>query len=403
MTPPSGYRWVVLAAGTMAQAAFATLTVGLASLAPALREQYRLTLREVGFVMTAVGLGMFLGMLPWGLLADRIGERTVIGVGLAGMGLALAFAAATKQLPYLVASLIAAGACGASANAASGRAIMLWFPIGERGLALGIRQASVPAGGALAAALLPWLSNAAGVRSCFLAISAVAFLGSGIGALLLRERDAREASAVVAPPRAVFRNGPVWRLSLSSVMLLLGQNAVIGFAVLLLHQHRGLGAGRAAAVLAVIQLLGIAGRVFAGRLSDRIANRMDLLRYLGIALAIAIACSAALIDGPLPLLVIALVVAGTIGMSWNGVAFTITAELAQAERSGTALGLQQTVIAAGVAVVPTAFAWLVSESSWTLAFAVVSVFPLVGALTLSLIPDLRANREHHQTISATSG
>lgn len=45
------YRWVVLAAGTMAQASFSAITVGLAVLAPQLREEYGLSLREVGVLL----------------------------------------------------------------------------------------------------------------------------------------------------------------------------------------------------------------------------------------------------------------------------------------------------------------------------------------------------------------
>ena len=53
-------------------------------------------------------------------------------------------------------------------NAASGRAIMAWFPATELGLALGIRQTAIPIGGALAAATLPALASAGGTRLAFL-------------------------------------------------------------------------------------------------------------------------------------------------------------------------------------------------------------------------------------------
>ena len=55
--------------------------------------------------------------------------------------------------------LVLAGALGASVNAASGRAVMGWFHARERGLALGIRQTAIPIGGAAAAAGLPWLAS----------------------------------------------------------------------------------------------------------------------------------------------------------------------------------------------------------------------------------------------------
>ena len=80
---------MILGAGTLAQATFSAVSVGLPALAPALREHYRLSLGETGVVLGAVGIGMLFTLLPWGLLADRLDERLVIAVGLAGAGAAL--------------------------------------------------------------------------------------------------------------------------------------------------------------------------------------------------------------------------------------------------------------------------------------------------------------------------
>ena len=74
--------------------------------------------------------------------------------------------------------LALAGAAGSSVNSASGRAVMAWFPAEQRGLALGIRQAAIPIGGALAAIALPPIEQAGGVQAAFLAIAAVSFAGA---------------------------------------------------------------------------------------------------------------------------------------------------------------------------------------------------------------------------------
>src|SRR5207245_1176018 len=72
------YRWVILGAGTFAQSSFAAVSVGLPALAPVLRSHYHLSLGRVGIVLGAVSLGMLGTLLPWGLLADRIGQRAVM-------------------------------------------------------------------------------------------------------------------------------------------------------------------------------------------------------------------------------------------------------------------------------------------------------------------------------------
>src|SRR5207249_5499054 len=67
-------------------------------------------------------------------------ERIVLAVGLGSCALALVGAAEAGGFGVLLVLLGLAGAAGASVNAASGRAVMYWFPAAERGLALGVRR-----------------------------------------------------------------------------------------------------------------------------------------------------------------------------------------------------------------------------------------------------------------------
>src|SRR5581483_5998247 len=152
------YRWVVLGAGTLAQASFSVSSVGLPALGPTLKSGYGLTLTETGVVLAAIGIGMLFTLLPWGLIADRVDERWVIASGLTAASALLVVASTTHGFATVTASLVGVGALGASVSAASGRAIMAWFPPTELGLALGIRQTAIPIGGALGAGLLPVLA-----------------------------------------------------------------------------------------------------------------------------------------------------------------------------------------------------------------------------------------------------
>jgi sugar phosphate permease len=381
----SRYRWVILAAGTLAQASFTTVSVGLPALAPALQSHYGLSLGEVGVVLGAVAIGMLLTLLPWGLLADRLGERAVIAIGLAGAGLATAGAGLTDSYTELVLVLAVAGALGASVNAASGRAVMAWFEARERGLALGIRQTAIPIGGAAAALALPWLASTGGTDTAFFALGGACVVGATVATLLLRE--APHAGTTPAELAAPLRDLRMWLLAVGSTLYLVAQLAITVFVVLFLHQHRGLSTHSAAAVLAAINVLGIGSRIGAGRLSDRMQARMRPLRYVGGALTAATALVALLVDAPLQVLVPALVVAGVVSISWNGLSFTAAAELAGHARSGAALGLQQTALGVLGAAFPPAFAALVEATSWRTAFALSVLGPALGLLALWKVPE----------------
>ncbi|HEY1370624.1 MAG TPA: MFS transporter [Gaiellaceae bacterium] len=381
------YRWTILGAGTCAQATFSAVAVGLPALAPALRSHYGLSLNEVGVVIAAVGIGMVLTLLPWGLLADRVGERVVIAAGLAGAAGAIAATAFAGSFASLVALLALAGALGASVNAASGRAVMGWFSPAERGLALGIRQTAIPIGGATAAAALPWLAQAGGVRLAFLVLGAACFGGALVGAVLMRDAPpTAEPDRHVVLAAAPLRDRSIWLLSGSATGYVTGQIAVMGFVVLFLHEHRGLATGVAAAVLAGTHVLGAVARIVVGRWSDRLGTRIALLRTLGLALALALVVATLLVDAPLDLLIPALLAAGVLGLSWNGLSFTATAELAGVARSGAALGLQQTVLGVGSVIAPIVFA-AVAASSWRTAFALSALGPVVGVLALRAVPE----------------
>jgi len=376
---------VILGSGTFAQSSFTAVSVGLAALAPALRSHYRLSLGETGVVLGAVGIGMLPTLLPWGLLADRLGERSVIALGLAGAGAALAAAAATHSFAALTGALIVAGALGASVNAASGRAVMGWFDAGERGLALGIRQTSTPIGGASAAAGLPWLASAGGTHLAFVVLACGCGAGELVAGILMREAPVRtpELGDVTRPAR----DPRMWLLAGGSALYLTAQIAVTGFVVLFLHEHRGLSAHSAAALLAGINVAGIGARIAAGRWSDRRGTRLAPLRVIGLALVAGTAVVAALVDAPLAVLLPALAVAGMLSLAWNGLSFTAAAEAAGPARSGAALGFQQTALGVMVALVPPGFAAVVAASSWRVAFALAAIGPLLGVLALRNVPE----------------
>ena len=99
--------------------------------------------------------------------------------------------------------------------------------------------------------------------------------------------------------------------------------------------------------------------------------------------------AAALLDATVWIIVPALVVAGTVGLAWNGLSFTAAAEAAGRARSGAAIGLQQTFLSAGAIAAPIGFAAIVHHESWRLAFALAAVSPLVGYALLSPLAERR--------------
>jgi MFS family permease len=110
------------------------------------------------------------------------------------------------------------------------------------------------------------------------------------------------------------------------------------------------------------------------------------LRQLSTSLAIALVATAALTTAPLAVLLPALVVAGALSLSWNGLSFTAAAELAGRARSGAALGFQQTALSVSYAATAPLFAAIVDAGSWRLGFALAALMPVAGATVLRRLP-----------------
>ncbi len=366
----------MLGAGTFAQAGFAAIGVGLPAISPALRDHLDLGLTQVGAILSAYWLGTLLTLIPWGFLTDRVGERIVLAAGVGGCGVALLGASRADSFGLLYALLFVAGAAGASVNAATGRAVMGWFDASERGLALGIRQAAVPAGGLVGAFVLPHFT----VPQAFVILGCFCLLGALGGAVLLREPAGLPIE--VAAVEWSVRDRRLWRLSAVSGLYVVAQIAVLSYVVLYLHDERGLGKGAAAAVLGGMQVAAVVLRVTAGRWSDHVGSRIVPLGKVGLAMTGTLALTAALLQAPLVLLIPAVLVAGSLTMTWNGLAFAAVAELAGRARTGAALGLQQTVLSLVGVGAPIAFAGAVSGGSWNLAFWLIVLFPFAGWLVL---------------------
>ena len=369
----SGYRWVVLALGMGAQAAFAAIFQGLPAIGPALRGEFGLSLAGFGGILGAMTLGATLALVPWGLLIDGMGERWPISIGIAACGLSL-WVGTLGGAGILAVGLLGVGAFGAVSNVASGSAVAGWFGPAERGMALGIRQAAVPLGGAIAALALPPFVAGRDPRAGLVALATVCWAMGAVCAVGVRDAGVRPRERAGGP----FRDRRLWRLALASALLVASQISVIGFVAIFLHDERDFSDVAAGVSLATIQVAGIGVRIAVGRWSDRLALRLAPLRLMALAMGVVWLVTPVLLDAPAPVVVAALVVAGTLSFSWNGLSFTAAAELAPEGRSGTAIALQQTALFAAAAAAAPLFGGLVGAAGWRVAFAVLAVGPLIA-------------------------
>lgn len=367
--------------GAFAQASFAAVAQGLPAIGPALRRAFDLSLPEIGLVLGALTFGGAVTLIPWGVAADRFGERRALFAGLGGCAAALVVASVVDGVVPVALLLFAAGTLGSISSVGSGRAVMGWFASSQRGLALGLRQTAVPLGGALAAVSLPAVAAGSGVDAALVTLACACGFGALFSGLWLRNPPRREETDSMLPTQPM-RDRRIWRIAAGSSFLIVCQISVVGYVVLFLHGQKSMSVTAAGAVLAAMQVVGAAARVVVGRWSDRVEDRIAPLRVLALGMTASWIVVPVVLDAPNWIVVAALVVAGSLSISWNGLSFTAAAELAGADRSGTAIGLQQTVLFAMAAAAPPTFGALVAWLSWRAAFALLAVPALTAWLVL---------------------
>lgn len=390
-------RWLVLAVGFIAQASVSITLVGLPSLAVALRSEFSLSLNELGFLLASFPAGMAVAMLAWGVTADRIGERIVMSIGLAVATIMLYLASNATSVQSLGLLLFLAGTGASAVNASGGRSVMGWFASSERGLAMSLRHAAMPVGGAIGAAILPYIAHhSAKPLDALLVCSGACAVGLIGAALALSPGPYTEAGAppsnrTLSPPttpkiRDVLRKPPFRANLLASGVLVVPQFGLQSFMLIIAVDLGGASVRTAAIALACAQLLGGAARIGAGLISDRLHSRGLVFRAIALAATAAMILNATLAAleprGNGAVFVLSLAVGVTILTSWNAVALTAAAESAGHVGTGTALGIHNSLLVLLGMVTPPIVAMIATSYGWSGTLTAMALCCLASTLVL---------------------
>lgn len=374
---------LLLAAATLLQIAFSSIQQGVPVLAVFFGQVMRLSLSQMGAMTSALYFGRIVGNTVAGPLVDRVGPRRLHVWGTALVVLFTLFMALLTTYDSILAGLFLLGAALASGPISGGRSIFQMFTEQRRGLAMGIRQAGVPLGGAVAAALIPSLLIGLGFAGVWVTMAVVvAITGTLFTAV------APTFSSGTAPQRlfAPFRDlRGVWIPWLFGFLMAAGQSSTVSFVIVDLHGVHGWPIATASAGLALALLGGGVGRTIAGWLSDHLGGRRPLV-LAGIGL---LGAGSALLMGwlpqwaPAPLLVAVLFALGFGTLGWNSVTLTWAGERVQAGIAGQAMSGTASCISLGIMLDAPAFGRLVDVThrysmAWTAVGLVLTAAALIA-------------------------
>jgi MFS family permease len=382
--PASAYRWVVLGLATMLQIGVSMPQQTPAAIGPVLTRELGLSRSELGLLTSAIWGGMLLGMLPSGMLADRLGERRVIAVGATLLGLVLLVAAQAPAFAWLFGLLLLAAFGSSSASPGGTKAIASWFPPHQRGLAMGIRQMGVTAAGVIASVLLPPIAVAAHWQAAFRTVAVIVLVATAVFALLYRE-----SALPTLPPRAggggigaLFRNRTFVFGTAYAWVFMGALGSAVTYLGVAMHQEVGVSAIVAGYLLAVLQIGGIAGRVGWGLLSDRLGRRAPAMLACGV-MTLVICSVMAFVRGAVPLALVALLafLLGLAAMGWNALYLTLVSDQVPVRSAATAIGAGLTISFSGMFIATPIFGLIADRSgSYEISWLALAAWALLGTL-----------------------
>ena len=403
-------HWLVLAVATFVAASGSAFVIGVGFLLPYLTSEMGLSLSRAGVLVAMPSVGMALTLIAWGWLVDRTSEKLVLVTGSSAAAAALTAVLFTNSFGAMAAFLLLTGAATASGNSASGRLVVGWFPPRRRGLAMGIRQMSQPAGAAIAAMTMPLLAQSYGLAAAFampLAMAVVSAVAAFVvvtdppapppvprmtaePANLVPIRDAPTDAPTDTPTDAADRSpyrgaDYLQRIHGVSVLLVLPQGMLQSYLLAWLVLGHGWSAVSAGIVVTVSQILGAVARITAGWVSDRVGSRMAPIRGVAIAVTAGLAgLAAAEAFGAPGAVAVTLGVAATVlSVSDNGLAFTAVAEYAGPRWSGRALGVQNTAQFVTISATTPVIAVVIEHLGYWPVFAGAAV---IAAVAIPLVP-----------------
>ena len=209
--PASRVRWVLVFWLFVLSAVSYLDRVNISIAGTSIAREYNLTNVQLGWVFSAFLVGYALFQTPGGWLADRMGSRRVLTIGVLWWGIFTGLAAAVpSRVAYALAIFIAMrfllGAGEAVIYPASNQFISRWIPSHERGVANGWIFAGVGAGAGLAPPLITYVMVHLGWRWSFWIC---AFIGMVAGAVwyAIARNGPEEHPGVSAGELATIRSG----------------------------------------------------------------------------------------------------------------------------------------------------------------------------------------------------
>jgi MFS family permease len=361
--------------------------MALPMLFPFLKAQLGVGYIELGFALTVFAVISGLTQAPMGYLADHIGARKVLLMGLTLGGCALIMLGLHLSYSWLIASAVLLGLANSVYHPADYAILSTHMDEARMGRAFSIHTFAGFLGGAVAPAIVAALVTTVGGLGALIVAGAV----GPLVALLLMVVGIPDASAAdrkvdgAHPPRQSIITPAIIVLTIFFTLLSLSTAGIGNFGVVALMS--GYGASFSSANIALTAFLGFSavGVLAGGFLADR-TQRHGQVAAACFAVNAAIVFIIATIDLPPLLLTAAMGTAGFLGGVIAPSRDMLVRNAAPPGAAGRAFGIVSTGFNLGGIASPLLFGWIMDQNSPHWVFGASVIFMILTVL-LALVTD----------------
>lgn len=347
---------------------------------------------SIGIFMSLIYLGATVVSPASGYFIEKFGP-----IGVSQICLILcAIGMVAISAPYVSIMILGALMMGIGygpVTPASSHLLVRTTPISKLSVVFSIKQTGVPAGGALAGAIVPHLILLWGWKISAVLVGLLSLI-LGISLLPYRKKFDTETSSLsrfswknaIESVKMVILHNELRLIVISSFFFSTMQLCLVSFIVIYLIEDVRLTLVRAGILLSTAQGGGIIGRIVWGAMVDRGVNPRLMLGILGIAMASGALLSAAFSpQWPFFALIIVCTLFGAFAIGWNGVYLAEVARVAKPEFAGMATGGSLFFTFAGVLIGLPVFSLIIEKSgSYPLGFAIIALSTVICGISLLL-------------------
>lgn len=254
--------------------------IAIAVAGPRIQQDLHIPPERWGWVLGAFVLAYGIFEIPTGALGDRIGQRSVLTRIVVWWSAFTSLTGLATGYPALLATrfLFGAGEAGAYPNISG--VIARWFPMSERARTQGFVWGASRLGGALAPLIVVPLLGLVGWRLTFAVLGVIGVIWAVLWNVYYRDPvaagEARPHSHAGVPWGELLGQRQIWLIFVMYFCYAWGSWFYFGWFPVYLVKGAGFSEAEMGIFSALPFLLGTAGNVVGGFLSDRLAVRLGL-------------------------------------------------------------------------------------------------------------------------------